>query len=654
VNRLLSGVKTGRKFEVVNMQAQLPQPKQIRIRVLRRHQERLDAWQEHLAQLDGRFAWIRLGVVLAGSALFLLALGPGSVAWRWAVVLLSLAVFIFVVYLHRRLDRARQKARLRREWTAAQLARLAQDWDHLPLALVEEIPGLANHPFAIDLDLLGERSLHRLIDTAVSLGGSRRLRTWLLETQPDAAGTLKRQRLVRALGPHAGFRSQLALHSALAAGTDTGKTAGSSSPRWDGDRLLAWFQGQELETASLTPVLALLFGLAFLNMALFLLNLFGLLPPYWGLSLLVYFAVYGTRFSAARQLFDQAYELRSILMRLQAVLLFLEGYHFPSGSLLEPLLAPFQCRPACPSRLLRSVEWVLGAGGLQNNPIAWFFFNLLVPWDLFFAARLQGLKKRLKAQLPAWLEALYELEALNSLANYAYLNPEFAFPQLLELDGGGDRSLFSAQGLGHPLIPDAQRVTNDFSLQVLGEMVIISGSNMSGKSTFLRTLGVNLCLAYAGGPVAANAMALIPLRLFTCIHISDSLSDGISYFYAEVRRLKALLDALQGDHATPLFYLIDEIFRGTNNRERQIGSQAYVRSLAGANGVGVISTHDLELVHLADDRAQVRNLHFREQIQAGRMVFDYRLRLGPCPTTNALKIMQAAGLPVPDESTSSL
>jgi hypothetical protein len=634
------------------LESQLPPLKQNRIRVLQRHQLRLDAWLDHLAQLDNRFTWIRLGVVLAGFALFLLALGLGAAAWRWAVVLLSLAVFIFVVYLHRRLDRARQKARLRRNWTATQLARLSLDWDHLPSALVEEIPGLANHPFAIDLDLLGERSLHRLVDTAVSLGGSRRLRAWLLDPQPQAARTLERQRLVRALQERAGFRSQLALHSALAAASDPGKSGSPFSQRWDGDRLLAWLQDQPQETGSLTLVLILLFGLAFLNLVLFVLNLFGVLPAYWGISLLVYFAVYGTRFSAVRQLFDQAYELRSILMRLQAVLLFLEGYHFPSGSPLGPLLASFQCLPGCPSRLLRSVEWVLGAGGLQNNPIAWFLFNLLVPWDLFFAARLQALKKRVKAQLPAWLEVLYELEALNSLANYAYLNPEFAFPGLPEPDGS-HQPLFSAQGLGHPLIPDEQRVVNDFTLQGLGEMAIISGSNMSGKSTFLRTLGVNLCLAYAGGPVAATSLAVIPLRLFTCIHISDSLSDGISYFYAEVRRLKALLDALQNEHSTPLFYLIDEIFRGTNNRERQIGGQAYVRALVGADGVGVISTHDLELVHLADDRVQVRNLHFREQIQAGRMVFDYRLRPGPCPTTNALKIMHAAGLPVPDESSSS-
>jgi ABC-type multidrug transport system fused ATPase/permease subunit len=630
------------------LEAQLPQQKQNRLRALRRHQERLDRWLDHLAQIDSRFTWIRLGVVVSGFLLFLLALGLGSAAWRWAVVLLSLAVFTFVVFLHRRLDRARQKTRLRREWTAAQLARLAPDWERLPPPLVEEVPGLANHPFAADLDLLGERSLHRLVDTAISLGGSRRLRDWLLEIQPEAARTLGRQSLVRALQAHAGFRSQLALHGALAAGAEAGKPSRLAPVRWDGERLLAWFQGQPEDSGSLALVLVLLFGLAAVNLVLFVLNMLGALPAYWVVSLLAYFAVYGTRFSAARQLFDQAYELRSILTRLQAVLLFLEGYHFPSASGLPPLLAPFQCIPNCPSRLLRSVEWVLGAGGLQNNPIAWFLFNLLVPWDLFFAARLQSLKKQVEAQLPAWLEAWYELEALNSLANYAYLNPESAFPQLLVPGGAENQPVFSAQGLGHPLITDAQRVVNDFSLQKLGEMVIISGSNMSGKSTFLRTLGVNLCLAYAGGPVAAAALAAIPLRLFTCIHISDSLSDGISYFYAEVRRLKALLDALQGEHDTPLFYLIDEIFRGTNNRERQIGSQAYVRALVGAHGLGVISTHDLELVHLADDQTGVRNLHFREQIQDSRMVFDYRLRPGPCPTTNALKIMQAAGLPVPE------
>jgi DNA mismatch repair ATPase MutS len=191
-------------------------------------------------------------------------------------------------------------------------------------------------------------------------------------------------------------------------------------------------------------------------------------------------------------------------------------------------------------------------------------------------------------------------------------------------------------------------VGNDFTLERLGELVIITGSNMSGKSTFLRTVGVNLCLAFSGAPVPASAWCTMPFRLFTCITVSDSVTDGISYFYAEVRRLKALLEALHEAHPYPLFFLIDEIFRGTNNRERHIGSRAYIQALTGGYGVGLVSTHDLELVKLEHEMGGIRNVHFREAIAAGRMIFDYQLRPGPCPTTNALQIMRLAGLPVPE------
>jgi DNA mismatch repair ATPase MutS len=210
----------------------------------------------------------------------------------------------------------------------------------------------------------------------------------------------------------------------------------------------------------------------------------------------------------------------------------------------------------------------------------------------------------------------------------------------------GTQPVLQVHDIGHPLLPDTVRVCNDLTLENLGEILIITGSNMSGKSTFLRTLGVNLCLAYAGAPVTASAFRALPFRLFTCINVSDSVTDGISYFYAEVRRLKALLQAFAAPHAYPLFFLIDEIFRGTNNRERLIGSHAYVQSLIGGNGVGVVSTHDLDLVTLAHDLPGIRNVHFREDVIDGRMVFDYHLRSGPCPTTNALKIMHMEGLPV--------
>ncbi|KAB2854148.1 MAG: DNA mismatch repair protein MutS, partial [Anaerolineae bacterium] len=199
---------------------------------------------------------------------------------------------------------------------------------------------------------------------------------------------------------------------------------------------------------------------------------------------------------------------------------------------------------------------------------------------------------------------------------------------------------------GHPLIPAERRVCNDFSLDKLGEVALITGSNMSGKSSFLRTLGVNLCLVYAGGVVRAGALEIGLFWLFSCIRVMDSLNDGISYFYAEVKRLKALLDALREDDPLPLFFLIDEIFRGTNNRERLIGSRSYIQALANGHGLGLIATHDLELVKLADENPHISNYHFREDVHDGRMVFDYRLRSGPSPTTNALRIMAMEGLPV--------
>ncbi len=268
-------------------------------------------------------------------------------------------------------------------------------------------------------------------------------------------------------------------------------------------------------------------------------------------------------------------------------------------------------------------------------------FSAALPWDLFVVHALNRSRLALAARLPEWLDVWYELEALCSLATFGYLNPKTVFPTW----SGGD-PLFEAQDLGHPLIPAGERVSNDFVLHQPGELALITGSNMSGKSTFLRTVGINLCLAYAGGTVCARSFRVAPLRLFTCIRITDSLADGISYFYAEVKCLKALLDALEQDHAYPVIFLIDEIFRGTNNRERLIGSRSYIRALVGKKGAGVLSTHDLELVRLADEMPAITNYHFAETITDGRMTFDYTLRPGPSPTTNALTIMQMEGLPV--------
>jgi DNA mismatch repair ATPase MutS len=289
---------------------------------------------------------------------------------------------------------------------------------------------------------------------------------------------------------------------------------------------------------------------------------------------------------------------------------------------------------------------LVAAAGLTQNPALKVLVNLVVPWDFYFAHRLKQYRATLATQVPVWLDRWFELEALISLATFSYLHPTYTFPTIHAGSAEDNRVPFHSVALGHPLIPGERRVCNDFTMDAVGDVVVVTGSNMAGKSSFLRTVGVNLCLAYAGAPVVARALETRRFRLFTSIRVSDSVIDGISYFYAEVVRLRALLTALEQDHPLPLFFLIDEIFRGTNNRERLIGSRAYLRAVTGRNGLGILATHDLELAALAETIPSLRNYHFREFVQDGRMHFDYRLRPGPCPTTNALRIMEMAGLPV--------
>ncbi len=589
---------------------------------------------------DRRFFIARLGLFLAGVLMAFLALlfglgKPGLFAFLALVI-----AFLVVVALHRRLIGTRLRYQRVQALTAAQLARMKLDWANIPVD--PEPPAEPAHPFATDIDLLGDRSLHRLLDTAASLAGSRRLRDWLLATEPDPPTVAARQAVLRELLALPGFR-----HMLMLSGLELRENL---SRRWDGDALLRWLEAS-VSSRSLTPLLALLLALAATNITLFVLNMLGLLPPVWLATLALYGGIYLYKNKDYSELFDQTFRISGYLEQLRTVLAGLESYPYPKQGggqslTLRGLVAPFLQEGQRPSSYLRRIAWLTSAASMGENPVLGFFINLIVPWNLFFTRLLERYKAGLRRTLPGWLDAWYELESLSSLANFAYLNPGYTFPTLRDWPAGDTRAVFAARAIGHPLIPHEVKACNDFAIDALGKVTLITGSNMSGKSTFLRTLGVNLALTYAGGPVNAEALETIPFRLFTAIQVSNSLSYGISYFYAEVRRLKALLDALARDDSYPLFFLVDEIFRGTNNEERRIGSRAYVRALENSYGAGVISTHDLELTHLGEGEPQVRNLHFREDVRDGKMVFDYKLRPGPSPTTNALKIMAMEGLPV--------
>ncbi len=609
--------------------------KQERAHLLEQQIQRLKKRIDILSLRSNRYSWARVAIFFSGLALSTVVF---FVNW-WLcliLILITLVAFGIVAHYHGKLESSITRHTLWLHIKTTHLARLQLDWNSIPAAYSSSPQ--AEHPFEFDLDITGEHSIHQLLNTAVSHEGSQRLHDWLLNTTPDLTTIHRRQTLVRELTPLTLFRDKLTMKSLLA--------SKRVSEHLEGKRLLHWLSQQTQH--SLLPVL--LWGSVALNIltiVLLALNTFAGVAQYWVFSLLLSLLLFFTTSEIRGDTFEDATYLRYTFATLSAVFAYLETFPYGKQQNLKKLCEPFyQDREHRPSQLLKGTARIAAASTLEKNRLIWVIVNAFIPWDLYCAYRLSRYKVQIAVRLPLWLDTWFELEALCSLAAFSYLNPEYVLPDIVSAE---DNSvIFRAADLGHPLIPAEKKATNDFTMNELGEVVIITGSNMAGKSTFLRTLGVNLCLAYAGGPVNASMLQTSLLRIFTCIRVSDSVTDGYSYFYAEVRRLKALLLELEQNHRFPLFFLIDEIFKGTNNRERLSGSRAYVRALAGRNCLGLISTHDLELVKLAEVLPSVRNYHFREEVLDGHMIFDYVLRSGPCPTTNALRIMQLEGLPVED------
>jgi len=600
---------------------------------LERFVDRLNRRSEQLERVSKSFSQIRLIIVLGGAGFVYFAHQTFGSTISWLVFAAFATGFGVVAFFHNRIIGSIRKHRVYSGIKQTHIARIGRDWDRLRETPFREAPSA--HAFARDLDLTGIHSLHRLLDTSFTIEGSARLREWLLISSVDPASSRDRQQLVRELIPLTRFRDRLSLLSDL--------VNGKSDDRWEGDVLLRWLN-RHVDPTRMRVVLFVLVGLSGLTALLLVLNLLGLLGTLWLLSFVLYAGVYLLNFRLYSHLFDEAEHLYSQLNRFRPVLIFLENHRFESGSRLRDVCAPFQEASKPASSYLRTIMWLSVAASAQKNDLLRIVLNVIMPWDLLFTFQLHRYKERLRERLPIWLDAVRTLEAANSLATFASLHPEYSFPSIG--DEADESRYFYAKGLGHPLLAEDGKVRNDLRIDAVGHITLVTGSNMSGKSTFIRTLGTNLALTFAGGPVDAEAFYTIPFRLFTCMNVSDSVTDGISYFYAEVKRLKRLLDELQGEHEFPLFFLVDEIFRGTNNRERLIGSRALLLSLTNGNGAGVVSTHDLELIKLETESPDIQNHHFRETVEKGRMVFDYRLRPGPCPTTNALTIMQMEGLPI--------
>jgi hypothetical protein len=584
---------------------------------------RLAARRAALVRLDARdaaIAWSRLAIVAAALAVAWLAFGAHRLSGWW--LLAPLASFVLLATLHDRVFQARARTRRAIAFHERALGRLEGRFAGTGT------PGDAfadpAHPYALDLDLFGRGSLFELICAARTRPGEERLAAWLLEPAEPAA-LRERQRAVAALAPRLELREDLAV-----LGDDVRAAV-------DARALAAWGEQPPLVEGWLLPASLALAAVAIASVVAWALGLgpaplLAVLLGEWGFTRTLREPV--TRVLAGVE--RPAAELRVLsllLARLER-----EGFEDARlASLQSALGAAGGAASARIARLERTVSRMEWAKNQFFAPIAF-----ALAWTPLHASLVERWRRADGGRIRSWLDAAAELEALSSLAGYAYEHPEDPFPEIRDL-GPDRRPLLEGDAVRHPLLAGA--VPNDVRL---GEgnphVLLVSGSNMSGKSTYLRTVGVNVVLALAGAPVRAARLQLTPLRAGATLRIQDSLQAGRSRFYAEITRLKELSDRAEG--GAPLLFLLDEILHGTNSHDRRIGAEAVVRGLVARQAIGIVTTHDLALTELAGTDATLANAHFEDQVRDGEIAFDYRLRPGVVSHSNALALMRAVGLRV--------
>jgi hypothetical protein len=627
-----------------------PTPPPSAQHVLSAYDARLAALRAEASALDARssrFSLLR-GLTFAGaltgggSAIFGDAPAPvGAAAGVMA------AVFVGLLVAHARLV-TRMTAREQRIGLYVRARkRVTGDFAGFPERGDRFAPG--EHDYAGDLDVFGQASLFQLLSTAQTGEGEATLAAWLA-TPASAGAVAARQAAVRELSGLTAFREDLA-----ALGIQAGAHGREAEP------LIAWAEAPPALTAPeggpgaqrmsalvtaakvLVPVTLALIAASRLVPA----GQLGLLRHAWLVPLAAQLAVLVALRPVVEPILAGAASRETPFGRYRPILACIEGQAFSSPLLVE--LRGALAGAASPgaagapaSREMTALETLVGYSDLRHSAVIHVLANLVLLWDVWCALALERWRLRAGRRVRAWMRSLGQIEALASLATFAHENPDFAYPEVRE---GAPR--FEATGLGHPLIRRDRRVTNDVELDGAGAgaALLVTGSNMSGKSTLLRAIGVNAVLALAGAPVCASSLALSPVAVRTSMRVNDSLEGGVSHFYAELKRLKRVVDSV--NRGEPVLFLLDEILHGTNARERQIGARAVVRHIVEKGAIGAVSSHDMGLADLEQETGgRVRNMHFEELVVEDKMSFDYKLKPGVVTTANALRLMKIIGIAV--------
>jgi hypothetical protein len=588
-----------------------------------------EEYVQRLRARESRVAHYEMIHMRLGNIRLMLALLAGVIAWaafRWHDLspywlILPAAVFVVIANYHSRILRSRELASRAADFYKRGLARIEDRWAET--GETGERFDDPHHVYAADLDLFGKGSLFQLLSTARTRMGEETLAKWLLAPSPveqirerhAAASELREQLDLRedlaVLGENAGVGVYPDALQEWAGATNRMK------PIW-----LRW----------LAPMLALLLVLSIAGWA------------HWGMvtALVVVVVIeavitYSLRHALEDVLYGPEHALRQLHL-LSEVLERVEVHSFHSPR-LQWLQGSLLSGSVPSSRAIASLRSLVNLIDSRHN-----LFIRIIDAPLMYSVQVAFAAERWRQahgfSTSSWLNAVGEIEALVCFATYSFEHPADPFPEFV--DGA---ACFDGEALGHPLIPAASCVRNN--LRICGEtrVLLVSGSNMSGKSTQLRAVGTNVVLAMAGAPVRARRLRLTPLRIGASIRINDSLQEGSSRFYAEITRLRKIFDLAGGEPT--LIFLLDELLQGTNSNDRRIGAEGVVRALLNRGAIGLVSTHDLALTGIDGSlNGQVRNVHFQDEIDNGKMKFDYILRDGVVAKSNGLELMRSIGLEV--------
>jgi hypothetical protein len=583
------------------------------------YQNRLQQRESSIAQLQRRHFWLGNVRIAVFVAIVVLAWFSRSGPPIFFLLIAAIILFIALIVIHRRVVRAMNAARRAAEVYRRGIARIEDRWSGTGDTGDEFKDPL--HLYAEDLDILGHGSLFQLLSTARTRMGRQCLARWLL-TPAGPQEIQERHAAIAELKTKLDFKEDLAV-----AGENERIEAHPEA-------LAQW--AKEFSGLKDGRWWALL--LAVLSLAALVYAFIAMWTP-----LIVMIVINGSIMFRQRHVLEKIFarlgethkdldSLAEVLRRIEV-----EKFSSPRLQLLQSLLLTHGLRPSeCIARLDTLSD-------LDDSRHNWFvrLFDVPLLYSLQLAFALERWRRNYGSKIDVWLNVVAEIEALASLAAYAYEHPEDPFPEFAPT---GSAPCFAGEALGHPLLPAAKCVRNDAALGGKNQVLLVSGSNMSGKSTYLRVIGINAVLAMAGAPVRATSLRLSYLSVGASMRVADSLQQGISHFYAEIKRVRQVIDL---SAAQPSLFLLDEILQGTNSDDRRVGTQGILRTLLRNGAIGLVTTHDLALTSLEEifpDR--MTNVHFQEKFEDDKLSFDYRLRPGVVTTSNGIELMRSIGLDV--------